>query len=36
LTWTSVGTNNPSSTPFTLVDPAPGAAPWRFYRVVTP
>ncbi len=36
LNWTSVGTNNPTSTPFTLVDPAPGAAPWRFYRVVTP
>jgi uncharacterized repeat protein (TIGR03806 family) len=36
LNWTPVSTNMPTSAPFTLVDPAPGAAPWRFYRVVTP
>jgi uncharacterized repeat protein (TIGR03806 family) len=36
LNWTAVSTNAPSSAPFTLVDPAPGSAPYRFYRVVTP
>ncbi len=36
LNWTAVSTNAPSAAPFTLVDPAPGSAPVRFYRVVTP
>ncbi len=34
LTWTAVSTNTPSAAPFNLVDPAPGNAPYRFYRVV--
>jgi hypothetical protein len=36
LNWTPVSTNEPTSAPFPLVDPAPGSAPYRFYRVVTP
>jgi uncharacterized repeat protein (TIGR03806 family) len=34
LNWTAVSTNTPSVAPFHLVDPAPGPAPYRFYRVV--
>jgi hypothetical protein len=36
LRWSAVSTNAPSDAPFTLVDPAPGSAPYRFYRVITP
>jgi hypothetical protein len=38
LNWTSLSTNVPSSAPFTLVDPDPGAgsAACRYYRVLAP
>ncbi len=35
MNWTSISTNLPTSTPFFLVDPAPGNSPYRYYRVVT-
>ncbi len=33
--WIPLSTNTPTSAPFTLVDPEPAGAPYRFYRVVT-
>jgi hypothetical protein len=36
LNWTPISTNTPVDVPFTLVDPAASAAPYRYYRVVSP